>query len=127
ALELLTPANGKPTIEDLTVRITILFDRGDPNSSRQALRLLDELKQLRPLTWQERFVLAKLYDRIGDWTSARAEMLSLLTQPKADPIIYTTFIKMLLQHGSPDDALTWLKSLESLGNQDKTELTFLAA
>ena len=54
-------------------------------------------------------------------------MLSLLSQPKADPIVYTTFIKMLLQHGSPDEALTWLKSLESLGNQDKTELTFLAA
>ena len=71
ALELLTP-NGKSSVEDLTARISILFDRGDPSSSRQALRLMDELKQLRPLTWQERFVLAKLYDRVGDWTSARA-------------------------------------------------------
>src|SRR5262249_38951065 len=48
ALELLSPAGETPTAEDLTVRISLLFDRGDPASSRQALRLLDELKKLRP-------------------------------------------------------------------------------
>ncbi len=35
ALEMLTPANGKPSIDDLTTRISILFDHGDPASSRR--------------------------------------------------------------------------------------------
>jgi tetratricopeptide (TPR) repeat protein/lipopolysaccharide biosynthesis regulator YciM len=127
SLELLTPAGEKPNLEDLTTRISILFEHSDPASSRQALRLLGELKQMRPLTWQERLILAKLNERIDDWPAAREGMLSLLAQPKPDPIIYATFIKMLLRHGAADEALTWLQQLESLGNQNKVELTFLAA
>ena len=95
ALELLTPAGEKPKLEDLTAKISILFERGDPASSRQALRLLDDLKQLRPLTWQEKLILAKLNERIGDWPAAREGMLALLAQSKPDPIVYDTFIRML--------------------------------
>ena len=54
AQELLTPQGRKPTAEDLSTRIALLFDRTDPTSTRQALRLLTELKQIRPLTVQER-------------------------------------------------------------------------
>jgi tetratricopeptide (TPR) repeat protein len=127
ALELLSSGDAKSNSEDLTARISILFERSDPASSRQALRLLDDLKQLRPLTWQERLVLAKLYERVDDWPAARTEMLALLAQPKPEPVVYDTFVRMLLRHNSADEALTWLQQLDSLGNQNKVELTLLAA
>jgi cellulose synthase operon protein C len=127
ALEMLTPAEGTPSIDDLTTRIAILFDHNDPASSRQALRLLDQLKQIRPLTWQERAILAKLEERIGNWQAGREELLALLAQPKPDPAVYMTLIQMLLRHSSADEALTWLQQLEALGGQDKTALTFVAA
>ncbi len=71
--------------------------------------------------------MAKLDERIGDWPTAREEMLALLAQPKPDPVVYVTLIQMLLRHSSADEALTWLQQLEALGGQDKTALTFLAA
>ena len=78
AIELLTPQNGQASAEDLYTRIALLFKRSDPNSSRQALRLLEELQKMRPLTWNERLHLAQLYERIGDSSTASKEMLALL-------------------------------------------------
>ncbi|HTQ39409.1 MAG TPA: tetratricopeptide repeat protein [Pirellulales bacterium] len=127
ALELLSLPGEKPTADDLTARISLLFDRGDPASSRQALRLLDELKQLRPLNWRERLVLAKLYEQIDNWPAAREEMLSLLAQPKPDPEVYITFVEMLLRRGAADEAVTWLQSLQTLGMQNSPQVAMLAA
>ena len=101
AIELLTPQNGQASAEDLYTRIALLFKRSDPNSSRQALRLLEELQKMRPLTWNERLNLAQLYERIGDWSTASKEMLALLADPKPDPNVYITYIEMQLRRGTP--------------------------
>ncbi len=110
ALEMLTPAGEKPNIEDLTTRISILFERGDPASSRQALRLLDELKQIRPLTWQERLILAKLDERVGDWRAAREEMLLALgsVQTRSDCLchIHSNAVASLVRRRSFDMVAT---------------------
>jgi cellulose synthase operon protein C len=127
AIELLTPPDGRTTAEDLYTRITLLFRRSDPNSSRQALRLLEDLKKVRALSWLEQLNLAQLYERVGDWPSARTEMLSLLAQPKPDPSVYKNYIEMQLRRGAADEASNWMSALQSSGIKVTPEIAFLAA
>ena len=134
ALELLTPPDGQTSPEDLYTRIGLLYKRSDPNSSRQALRLLEDLKKSRPLTWIERLHLAQLYERVGNWAEASKEMLSLLALPNPDPSIYVTYIEMQLRRGSPgaaEEAANWMSSLQSSLQSSGVKMTpaiaFLAA
>ncbi|HZZ26864.1 MAG TPA: tetratricopeptide repeat protein [Pirellulales bacterium] len=127
AIELLSPPGGKPNADDMATRINLLFERGDPASSRQALRVLDDLKKLRPLTWREHVILARLYEQVDNWPAAREEMLSLLSQPSPDPAVYITFVEMLLRRNLPDQAVTWLQTLQSMGYQKSPRVALLAA
>ena len=134
ALELLTPPDGQTNPDDLYTRIGLLYKRSDPNSSRQALRLLEDLKKSRPLTWIERLHLAQLYERVGNWAEASKEMLSLLALPNPDPSVYVTYIEMQLRRGSPgaaEEAANWMSSLQSSLQSSGVKMTpaiaFLAA
>ncbi len=130
AIELLTPHDGQTTPEDLDTRIELLSKRSDANSSRQALRLLEELKKDRPLTWVERLNLAQLYERVGNWPDARTEMQSLLAMPNADPSVFITYIEMQLRRGTPgaaEEAANWMSSLQSSGVKMTPAIAFLAA
>src|SRR5262249_7879446 len=117
AMELLTPQSGQISADDLYTKIALLFQRSDPNSSRQALRLLEDLQKMRPLSWKERLHLAQLYERVGDWPAASEAMLALLsdpTNPKPDPSVYITYIQMQLRRGTPGAAVeagNWMQAL----------------
>jgi tetratricopeptide (TPR) repeat protein len=88
---------------------------------------------MRPLTWAERMNLALLYERVGDWSTANKEMLSLLSDPnnpKPDPSVYLTYIKMQLRRGTPGAAMeagNWMQALQSTGINVTPEIAFLAA
>jgi predicted Zn-dependent protease len=126
-MELLSAPGQPSNVENLVTRIQLLFDRGDPNSSRQALQLLEQLKQLRPLSWRERMTLAILYERIDNWPAARDEMLALLGQTDADQSVYITFIEMLLRRNAAAEAATWLETYRSKWPQTTLPVALLAA
>jgi cellulose synthase operon protein C len=112
AIGILASTDEEPNADNLLTRVTLLFEHGDPQSSRQALKDLTRLAKLRDLNSQERMILARLYERVDDWTKARAEMMALLG-PKADPSVYLAFAEMLLRHDSPDEAISWLRALQA--------------
>jgi len=112
AINILAFTDEEPNADDLLTRVTLLYERGDPQSSRQALKDLVRLAKLRDLSWQERMILARLYERVDEWPKARAEMAALLG-PKADPSVYLAYAEMLLRHDSADEALSMLQALRT--------------
>ncbi len=111
ALDMLAPPAGeKPSAEDLAVQISLLVERSDPTSTREALRLLEQLQQRRLLNWRERLGMATLYERVGKWNLAREEMLKLIST-KPDPSVYVTYVEMLLRRGQADEAASILQSV----------------
>ncbi len=115
-MEMLSSAGEKPTAEDLAMQVALLVERSDATSTREALRLLEQLKQIRLLTWRERLGMATLYERIGKWNLAREEMLSLISS-KPDPSVYIVYVEMLLRHGDTEEAANLLPSV--LRNADQ--------
>jgi tetratricopeptide (TPR) repeat protein len=127
AMEMLASTGQKPTAEDLAMQIALLVGRSDPSSTREALRLLEQLKQLRLLTWQERLGMATLYERIGNWNAAREEMLSLVSS-KPDPAVYIAYVEMLLRRGDADEAASLLQSVQqNAGDSNALKLANLKA
>ncbi len=105
AVEYLSPAQGESAnAADLSLRGFLLGGRPDVASARQALSALEELKNLRALSTQERQLLAQLYERTGNWSAARDELLAMLNQPNADANTYAMFIEMLLRRNAAESA-----------------------
>ncbi|HEY2760483.1 MAG TPA: tetratricopeptide repeat protein, partial [Pirellulales bacterium] len=99
AMDLLKTTSDASNPNNVMARIQLLFGRGDANSNREALQLLEQIKDARALSVQERIMLAQLDERVDKWPEARSEMQSVLNQPDADQAAYITFVEMLLRHG----------------------------
>ncbi len=56
---------------NVMTRIQLLFGHGDANSNREALQLLEQIKDSRALSIQEHVMLAQLYERVDKWPEAR--------------------------------------------------------
>ena len=114
ALDYLTPLPGEyPSAADLSMRAFLLGNRTDGESAQKALTALQDLKNLRALSTDERMLLAQVDERTGNWSAARDELLSLLNQPNANVNTYAMFIEMLLRQNSADSALPWLQKMEA--------------
>jgi tetratricopeptide (TPR) repeat protein len=127
AMQLLSPPDEIPGIDDLLAQIKLLDMRADPASTRKALELFDQLKKQRALSWDERLIKAKLLERIGDWPAASDEMRALLSLPKPDPSIYVQFAEMLLRRGAADEAVNTLQALGKSGVKPTPQLYLLTA
>jgi Tfp pilus assembly protein PilF len=115
ALELLR-GNSEPgvsvTAEDLALEIVLLAKRPEPASWRRAVALLDQLAKRQPLSSEERLMRAQLRDKLGDWNTARDELVALVASPKTPPAYTALLIEKLLTHGETSSARTWLRRLE---------------
>jgi tetratricopeptide (TPR) repeat protein len=121
ALELLAESDKGDADEDLRVRALILATRLPRADRLKGIRLLEDLAGRQPLTSEDRFLLAQLYESVGDWTRARAAMLSLVKLEGKSPVYLARFIRALVRHGEADQAGDWLSKLENL--QPESEQT----
>lgn len=103
-------ASRGPNPDDLGVQAVILASR--PSHRRQAIQVLEELSRRQPLTIDQHQLLARLYEEGNDWAPARTRWLGLLAREPDNPAYLARYIHLLVQLGSRDDLLPWLKRLE---------------
>ncbi len=69
---------------------------------------------MQPLTPDEQFRLAKLYEAENDWSAAREQLVRLLDVDRRNPEYLAYFVAALLQREQRGEAETLLKKLEKL-------------
>ncbi len=88
----------------------------DPRKEKlhEAIQVLEDLVKANDATPDDRFGLAELYLKTGDWTSYRNLMHSLLSPqigaPKSEYLV--AYINSLLERKELDEAIRWLETLE---------------
>jgi tetratricopeptide (TPR) repeat protein len=98
------------------------FVRGSrPGKLREALRAIERSLARGPLTPNEQFRLAQLYERADEWPKAREQWLGLVTADGKNPAYLAHFIETLLARGKKDDAREWVARLAKL--EPNTERT----
>lgn len=100
---------GSTTTEDLAIVAEFLNARGEPIHWRQAIELLETLGERRPLTVDERFMLARNEARLGNWEAARKELLDISLSEDATPALRAFFVDGLIDHGDLFGARQWME------------------
>jgi tetratricopeptide (TPR) repeat protein len=92
------------TLDDMLAQARILAQRTDGVSRRKAIEVYEAAMQRGTIPTDDRFVLAQLYDRTGDWTRCRQAMYDLIREQPSNYDYQANFIRMLLRHDEVDDA-----------------------
>ena len=107
--------------EDLRVLVQVLDKQKTVVHRKRAIEILESLIDRNLATSEDRFVVARLYEVIGDWPKARQKYddLNLRTKNRRDietlnrrPIYLSQFIRSLLQHHKTGDEQDLLKAQE---------------
>jgi tetratricopeptide (TPR) repeat protein len=104
---------GKQYPEDILASIALLAPRNEPASWRQAVALFDELAKTRPLTVDERVVLAGLRVRLGKRDAARDDLVAIASSPNASIAVTTKIAEILLDDGDARGARKWVERLRA--------------
>jgi tetratricopeptide (TPR) repeat protein len=106
-------ASPSGSVDDRRVKAQLLLE--DPRRTRlaEAIQTLEELIASSGRgTSRDRFVLAQLYLRQGDWRNYVSQMREVFGARNPDPAFVLAHIRALLQHGELAGADDNLKSLE---------------
>ena len=104
-------ADGQLAAEDLALQIAILATRPEPISWRRALKLIELLSSLQPLSTAQREQKARMLEQLGRWDECRSELLSLASAPNTPPAFQALLIEKLVLHKELSAARIWLKTL----------------
>lgn len=104
-------AQGRQYPEDILASIALLTPRNEPASWRQAVALFDELAKARPLTIDERVILAGFRIRLGKRDAARDELVAIASSPNASISVTTKIAEILLDDDDPRTARKWIERL----------------
>jgi len=104
--------DGKAAVEDLSLEISLLANRPEPASWRQAISRLDELAAIQPLSTVQRLQRAQLREKTGRWTEARDDLVALVAKPETPPAYVAMLVEKLIDHGEISTARTWLRRLQ---------------
>jgi tetratricopeptide (TPR) repeat protein len=137
ALAMLDNADGGGTrsaedqLANQRARVVLLANQASARKRREAINILEDLRRKQAASLDERFVLAKLYESVGDWLNTRSHLAALLTAT-ADRINRTDGAKekaslqsanagymayyafQLTRHDELGEAQSWLAKLEAL-------------
>ena len=117
---------------DLRLKALILAKRPERAAQQQAIDILESLQKRLQTTGQrlsteEQFLLAQLYDSVGQWSLCQERMLDLLSQKGSEPRFLEAYLEMLFRHGSPPgDIKTWLNRLEKIAPKSPRTVAFQA-
>jgi predicted Zn-dependent protease len=104
--------DGKASAEDLGLEISLLANRPEPVNWRQAIKRLDELATVQPLTTAQRLLRAQLQEKVGRWSEARDELVAIVAKPETPPAYVAMLVEKLIEHGEVSTARTWLRRLK---------------
>jgi tetratricopeptide (TPR) repeat protein len=86
-----------------------------PAHRREAIGVLEDLlSRDHALEPEVRLALAGLYERLGRWPSARAQLLALVAAHPKHPVYLARLARGLLQHGEADAAAPWVDRLAAV-------------
>src|SRR5262249_44638453 len=103
---------GKDSVADRRARALVLGT--DAGRRQDAGRLFGETLPLAPLTPEEQFRLAQLYEAKGDHSRAGEQMLSLLAAQPRNAQFLAGQVRRLLAWGDRTEARHWLRRLEKI-------------
>jgi len=97
--------------EDLRVQALVLGTQKSLRQQKKAVALLEKMNAPTP---DDRFLLARLYESVGDWPKAREQMARLAAAFPERPEYVSSYARSLLMHGQTEDAQPWVATLERL-------------
>jgi len=103
---------GGSSADDLALEFSLLAGRPEPASWRQAIKRLDDLAAIQPLTTSQRLQRVQLNEKIGRWTEARDELIALIAKPETPPAYVAMLVEKLLEHGEISSGQNWLRRLK---------------
>jgi tetratricopeptide (TPR) repeat protein len=117
-------ANPNLPVEDKSKKAMYYARLGDPTSREAAIDLLKSVLQEQPERALDRVLLAELYDRSGDWRTAKDLMLELTSTPKyrEDPLVALKYADMLLRHGEVAEAIPLVDRIDEKDQFDRDPL-----
>ncbi len=101
-------------VEDQRARAVVLAAQKAPSQRRQAIDILKSMLRNPSATSDDRFLLAQLYDSVGDWSKAREQLLILLSSHDDKTPYVAYYAHGLLRHKEPAEAQPWVAKLEKL-------------
>jgi tetratricopeptide (TPR) repeat protein len=118
-------------VDNERARAAILATQPSVRKRRQAIEILEGLRRSRFITPDEQFMLAQLYDTVGDWRASRAYLVDLLSatesklegesssaEKQAWQTVYGNALAFyagrLLLHGDVTEGQLWHRKLERL-------------
>src|SRR5262249_44377297 len=104
-------ATSREEIEDLRVQALVL---GMQRSLRQQKKAVTLLEKVTAPTPDDRFLLARLYESIGDWPKARDQMARLVAAFPDRPELVQSYARSLLVHGQTDEAQPCVAAMERM-------------
>ncbi|HJT77610.1 MAG TPA: tetratricopeptide repeat protein, partial [Gemmataceae bacterium] len=89
-------AAGSPA--DQRTLAVVLAAQRTRRQRRDAIRILENLLAQEPPTAEDQFLLAQLYESVGDWPQARQQMVNLLSADSNNVLYLAYFTQVLLDH-----------------------------
>ena len=91
--------------------LALLKHRADRQA---AIRILLQMRERQPLTFNDQFLLAQLYDSVGAWDKAQVELSALVNKDGKNFSYRSRLALGLLRHGQSDAVPPLLDKLEEL-------------
>jgi tetratricopeptide (TPR) repeat protein len=101
-------------VDEQRTRAVVLATQPRKSQQLEAVRILEALERTRPLSGEDQFLLAQLYERVGDPNRSRDRMLRLLAAEANNARYLAYEVRSLLRHGLQNDAQLWLEKLEQV-------------
>jgi tetratricopeptide (TPR) repeat protein len=110
------------TVDDRRTKAFILSNSPSPDAIKEAVQLMEEVVQEQPqFSLSDNFMLANLYNRIGDWPKYLRTMRSVFGNGGAEDINYVrSHAEALLNRGDAEtgEAKLWLERLKGMAPED---------
>ncbi len=103
---------GLPYLDDTALSISLLMNRNDPASWRQAQTLFEALAKRRPLTIDERISLARIQSLVGNRVKARDELRAIASSANTSTAVLGTIVELFINEQDFAEAKGWLRRLK---------------
>jgi tetratricopeptide (TPR) repeat protein len=107
--------------EEYRTRARLLATQKSRTMRDKAVSYLEELGRREPLTADDQFLLAQLYDANGVWTKARELLRNLTTAQKEQASFFAYFGRSLIRQREFEEASRCIEQLERLETAQKLE------
>jgi tetratricopeptide (TPR) repeat protein len=115
------------TIGEQLLKAEILATRKDPDSLLQAIAQFKNIKASQGLSLKNSLELIGLQSRVGEWNAAKSQMVDVIRQYGNEPVTWSTYVSLLIEHGELDRAKQRLGRLENMVGRQEPSVIVLRA